>query len=181
MTPLESANSPKEKEIFDLSSECGTEKCKSKKKIYFVLFKRCKLYYQHLCNFNEIQVYFIFLKAVFFIGWIVSIKLKMHFSFWEYKFLFFMHLLGHFVFKKDVIQIFFYFYFCRLYSVILFAAINRWFQNFAFSDSELRFFFVCTLFIMFSHINLILLNINRAYCMLYLWFPFEWRLSSHFQ
>lgn len=35
MTPLESANSPKEKEIFDLSSECGTEKCKSKKKNSF--------------------------------------------------------------------------------------------------------------------------------------------------
>lgn len=34
MTPLESANSPKEKEIFDLSSECGTEKCKSKNKNY---------------------------------------------------------------------------------------------------------------------------------------------------
>lgn len=35
MTPLESANSPKEN--FDLSSECGTEKCKSKT-IFFFFF-----------------------------------------------------------------------------------------------------------------------------------------------
>lgn len=33
MTPLESANSPKEN--FDLSSECGTEKCKSKTIFFF--------------------------------------------------------------------------------------------------------------------------------------------------
>lgn len=68
MTPLESANSPRD-ENFDLSSECGTEKGKSKKKFHSpILF-----YFKVANNFTFLMgfrfIYFVLIyKAVYFIG-----------------------------------------------------------------------------------------------------------------